>query len=86
MVSEGAGNAPAATRPNLLVEVAADGTVLEEIALPAAVTALQRSNGFEGVAVTGGGASERVFVAFQREWVGRSRGVRAHRRVPAADR
>ncbi len=48
----------------------ADGTVVGEIALPAAVAALQRSNGFEGVAVTGSGAAERVFVAFQREWTG----------------
>jgi Esterase-like activity of phytase len=69
LASEGAGNAPG-TRENLLVEVAADGTVLNEIALPPEVKALQRNNGFEGVAVTGGGSSERVFVAFQREWTG----------------
>lgn len=70
VVSEGSGNAPAAGRPNLLVKVDSEGTVLEEIALPASVAALRRSNGYEGVTVTGGGASERVFVAFQREWLG----------------
>ena len=70
VASEGAGNAPAATRRNLLVEVAQGGTVLQEIGLPAPVDALQRSNGFEGVTVLGQGAAERVLVAFQREWTG----------------
>lgn len=71
IVSEGAGNAPAGT-PNLLVEVLADGSVPTngEIALPPAVAALKRSNGFEGVAVSGVGATEKVYVAFQREWTG----------------
>jgi len=54
---------------NLLIKAAADGTVLEEINLPPAVVTKQKSNGFEGVAVTGSGASEQVYVAFQREWV-----------------
>jgi hypothetical protein len=86
VVSEGAGNAPSATRPNLLVEVEADGTVVREIPLPAAVNALQRSNGFEGVAVTGSGLSERVFVAFQREWSGDPAGrVRIGEYSPSAD-
>lgn len=86
VVSEGAGNAPSATSPNLLVEVEADGTVVREVPLPAAVNALQRSNGFEGVAVTGSGLSERVFVAFQREWVGDPAGrVRIGEYSPSAD-
>lgn len=67
VASEGSGNAPDGT-PNLLVEVAADGTVMNEIALPEAVAAFKRGNGFEGVAVTGEGPSERVYLAFQREW------------------
>jgi hypothetical protein len=70
VASEGAGNAPSATRANLLVEVAGDGTVVQEIPLPSAVAALQRNNGFEGVAAVGEGSAERVYVAFQREWSG----------------
>jgi hypothetical protein len=67
IVSEGA--ASAAARPNLLAEVAANGTIVNEVRLPAAVEALQRQFGFEGVAVTGSDAGEKVYVAFQREWV-----------------
>ncbi|MCU0839703.1 MAG: esterase-like activity of phytase family protein, partial [Rhodospirillales bacterium] len=67
IVSEGA--ATAAARPNLLAEVAANGTIVNEVRLPAAVEALQRQFGFEGVAVTGSDAGEKVYVAFQREWV-----------------
>ena len=86
VVSEGAGNAPNATAPNLLVEVEPDGTVTREIALPPAVSARQRSNGFEGVAVREENGEERVFVAFQREWTGdpASR-VRIGEYRPAAD-
>jgi Esterase-like activity of phytase len=85
-VSEGAGNAPNATAANLLVEIAADGTVVREVALPAAVNALQRNNGFEGVTVTGSGLAERVFVAFQREWTGDpARRVRIGEYRPAED-
>src|SRR5262245_31552875 len=54
--------------PNLLLRIAADGTIFERIALPDAVNALQVRFGFEGVAVTGAGSSELVYVAFQREW------------------
>jgi hypothetical protein len=70
VASEGAGNFPTVTRENLLVRVGAGGAVQEEISLPASVAGLQRSNGFEGVAVVGAGEDERVFVAFQREWTG----------------
>jgi hypothetical protein len=69
-VSEGAGDAPNATTRNLLIEIAADGTVLQEIRLPASVEARQVRFGFEGVAAEGAGADEKVFVAFQREWQG----------------
>ncbi|UVS82585.1 esterase-like activity of phytase family protein [Actinokineospora sp. UTMC 2448] len=51
-------------RPNLLVEVAADGAVVREVALPAAVAATATSSGFEGVAAAG----EHVWLAVQREW------------------
>jgi hypothetical protein len=85
-VSEGAGNAPSATSKNLLIEIAADGTVMREIELPAAVNARQVSSGFEGVTVVGAGASEKVYVAFQREWQGDPKGlVRIGEYRPAED-
>lgn len=65
LASEGDGTA---AKPNLLVEAAPNGAVLREVRLPAEVDALQTSNGYEGVAVTGAGAAEKVYVAFQREW------------------
>jgi hypothetical protein len=65
LASEGNGTA---AKPNLLVEAAQDGTVLREVRLPPEVDALQTSNGYEGVAVIGSGNSEKVYVAFQREW------------------
>lgn len=64
LASEGNGKA----RPNLLIQANASGEVLAEYPLPAEVAAQQTSNGFEGVAVVGEGASTRVYVAFQREW------------------
>ncbi len=54
--------------PNLLVEVASSGAVVREIPLPAAVAATATGNGFEGVTVVGGGRSEQVWLAVQREW------------------
>lgn len=72
LASEGEGTA---TTRNLLIEVAADGSVVNEVSLPAEVNALQRSNGYEGVAVTGSGADEKVYVAFQREWAGDPAGM-----------
>ncbi|WP_181298250.1 esterase-like activity of phytase family protein [Pseudomonas sp. Q2-TVG4-2] len=64
LASEGNGKA----KPNLLIHASAQGDVLAEYPLPAAVAAQQTSNGFEGVSVVGEGASTRVYVAFQREW------------------
>ena len=85
VVSEGSGNAPAGT-PNLLVEVQANGAIVGEISLPEEVAALKRSNGFEGVAVTGAGATEKVYVAFQREWTGDpAQRVRIGRYTPATN-
>jgi hypothetical protein len=84
VVSEGSGSG-AAGAPNLLVEVGPDGVVASEIPLPPDVAALKRSNGFEGVAVTGSGAGEHVYVAFQREWTGDPAGqVRIGRYTPAS--
>lgn len=64
LASEGNGKA----KPNLLIRANAKGEVLEEYALPTDVAVQGTSNGFEGVAVVGEGASTRVYVAFQREW------------------
>lgn len=84
LASEGAGTS--ATR-NLLIEAGSDGTVAREIRLPAAVEALQVSNGYEGVAVTGtAGVDEQVYVAFQREWLNDPAGmVRIGQYTPALD-
>nr|WP_225955192.1 esterase-like activity of phytase family protein [Kibdelosporangium phytohabitans] len=54
--------------PNLLVEVAPNGTVTREVPLPDAVAQTATGNGFEGVTATGGGKDERVWLAVQREW------------------
>ena len=76
-VSEGAGTSCNAANPatrrrncNILLRISTAGVVEEEIFLPDVVNARQRSNGFEGVAVNGSGADEKVTVAFQREWTG----------------
>jgi hypothetical protein len=53
---------------DMLLRVAADGQVEEEITLPEAMTAQAARFGFEGVAVTGAGANETVWIAVQREW------------------
>jgi hypothetical protein len=83
IASEGSGTAPAGN-PNLLVKVAKDGTVLSEVVLPADVALLKKSNGYEGVAVTGAGDTEQVYVAFQREWTNDPTGfVRIGRYTPA---
>lgn len=54
--------------PNLVLQVAADGTVLKEIALPAELVDQRRSNGIEGIAVTGKPGKEMVYIAIQRAW------------------
>jgi hypothetical protein len=89
LASEGAKNAGESGQTyNLLIQAAADGTVVREIRLPAAVDARQKSNGYEGVAVTGSIAAndEKVYVAFQREWTGDPAGkVRIGVYTPALD-
>ena len=58
------------TSLNLLLKVAEDGEILETIQLPDSVNDLQVRFGFEGVAVTGEGDDELVYVVIQREWAG----------------
>jgi uncharacterized protein YjiK len=85
VVSEGA-KSDEVTTPNLLVEVSKRGEVVREVSLPKGVSALQRAHGFEGVAVTGEGDDELVYVAFQREWDLDPTGlVRIGRYSPKAD-
>lgn len=72
VVSEGAGTVGDPKRPvtsrNLLLQVAADGTIEAVYTLPASTDARQVRFGFEGVTAVGQGEDEAVFVAFQREW------------------
>ncbi len=63
--SEGRGS----DRPNLLIRTDNRGNVLEEIELPASLTAGQTKSGIEGVAVTGWPYfNEVVYVVIQRPW------------------
>ena len=55
-------------RKNLIVEVDPFGLVTSQISLPSSVDDIQRNNGFEGIASTGSGENEVLYVAFQREW------------------
>ncbi|HEY9215644.1 MAG TPA: esterase-like activity of phytase family protein [Ancylobacter sp.] len=68
LVSEGNPEKKEKSTQNLLLQVSADGNVVEEIALPEALAAQATRFGFEGVAVTGTGADETVWIAVQREW------------------
>ncbi|MDX2137380.1 MAG: esterase-like activity of phytase family protein [Chloroflexota bacterium] len=72
IASEGGGDFGNTDNPvtslNLLVGVAADGTIETVVTLPDAVNEGQRRWGFEGVASTGEAGSEVLFVAFQREF------------------
>lgn len=58
------------SRPNLIVRIAADGSVQQSIPLPAALAAGATSSGLEGVTVTGSAkaGNETVYVALQRAW------------------
>ncbi|NEX15354.1 MAG: alkaline phosphatase [Halochromatium sp.] len=80
-VSEGNAN----TTGNLLIPIAADGTILDEISLPTEIADEAVRFGFEGVAVIGAGATEQVFVAFQREWADDPEGyVKIGRYLPSS--
>lgn len=79
IVSEGAGTFDDEDRPiethNLLIEVDANGNVLQEVTLPDSLNAIQRRFGLEGVTLTGYGEEEVVYVAFQREWDDDAKGL-----------
>lgn len=53
---------------NILLRISAKGEVEEEILLPEELAKQATRFGFEGVAVTGTGADETVWLAVQREW------------------
>lgn len=75
VASEGRTNA-GSSRPNLIVRVAGDGSVLQSVPLPASLVAKANSSGFEGVTVTGtqAGGDETVWVVVQREWADDAKG------------
>lgn len=68
IASEGDPDKKPAPLRDLLIRVGADGAVQEEIALPAEISRHAVRFGLEGVAVTGEGATELVWLAVQREW------------------
>lgn len=75
------GPSPALNR-NVLVQVAADGTVVQEVRLPASLEAFGTTSGFEGVATSADGS--QVYVAIQREWADDPAGfVKIGRYTPA---
>ncbi|MEU5877029.1 esterase-like activity of phytase family protein [Spirillospora sp. NPDC047279] len=57
-------------KQNLLVKVDRNGSVLQEVPLPADVAGRLGSQGLEGIAVTGGGRDEQVWVTLQRPLAG----------------
>ncbi|MGD8630583.1 MAG: esterase-like activity of phytase family protein [Gammaproteobacteria bacterium] len=74
VASEGAGTVGDPARPvtsnSVVVHADASGSIIETIALPAEVNALQVRFGFEGVASVMEGGNEILYVAFQRAWAG----------------
>ena len=58
----------AGSRPNLVLKVDVTGAVVAEFELPADLVDNRRSNGIEGIAVTGEPGEETVYVAIQRAW------------------
>ncbi len=68
LASEGQANP--SSRPNLIVRVGDDGSVVQSVPLPTTLVAQQTGSGFEGIAVTGTTAEndEVVWIAIQREW------------------
>ncbi len=68
IASEGDPQKKGGALDNLLLRVAADGTVQEEISLPQAWRQHAERFGLEGVTVTGRGEQETVWLAMQREW------------------
>ncbi|QIG51856.1 esterase-like activity of phytase family protein [Nordella sp. HKS 07] len=53
---------------SMLIKTDAKGAIVDEIAIPDALAQGATRFGFEGVAVTGSGADETIWLAVQREW------------------
>ncbi|TAG32360.1 MAG: esterase-like activity of phytase family protein [Polaromonas sp.] len=68
MASEGDPDKKEGALKDLLVRLNAQGEVQEEIALPDVIARHAVRFGLEGVTTTGSGASEKVWLAVQREW------------------
>lgn len=68
LASEGNPEKKDAPLADILLRVSAKGEVEEEIRLPEALAKHAVRFGFEGVAVTGSGTDETVWIAVQREW------------------
>lgn len=68
LASEGNPEKKDAVLDDILLRVSAKGEVEEEIRLPETLAKHAVRFGFEGVAVTGMGADETVWLAVQREW------------------
>ncbi len=56
------------SRPNAILKVDGNGVVQSEVLLPAALVTGAANNGLEGVAVSGVGTTQYVYVAIQRPW------------------
>ena len=74
LASEGNPERREGALPDLLLRVSAAGAIEEEIRLPEAIARHAVRFGFEGVAVTGEGPGETVWLAVQREWADDPRG------------
>lgn len=68
LASEGNPERKEGALKDILLRVGSDGTVEDEIFLPDDIARHGVRFGFEGVAVTGSGADETVWLAVQREW------------------
>jgi hypothetical protein len=74
LASEGNPERREGALPNLLLRVSPTGAIEQEIPLPDAIARHAVRFGLEGVAVTGEGAEETVWLAVQREWQDDPRG------------
>jgi len=68
LASEGNPERQQGALPDRLLRVAANGAIEAEYRLPEALSRHALRFGFEGVAATGSGADETVWIAVQREW------------------
>ena len=68
LASEGNPERKEGATDNLLLRVSSTGEIEEEIALPDSIRGAATRFGYEGVAVTGNGSEETVWLAMQREW------------------